>query len=71
LNGISKETFLKAENSVNRDAMLYDMLDHINNKIPKKWVNHTLSLAGGIIGGFVAVMTYIYFFKECISGAIG
>lgn len=30
---ITKETFLKAEDSRNRDAMLYDMLDSIYTKL--------------------------------------
>ena len=33
MQGISKETFLKAEDSKNRDAMLYDMLKGITEKI--------------------------------------
>ncbi|MCK4525912.1 hypothetical protein KAW18_00970 [candidate division WOR-3 bacterium] len=33
MQGLTKETFLKAEDPRNRDAMLYDMLSHINGKI--------------------------------------
>ena len=33
MEGITKETFLKAPDPVNRDAMLYDMLDTINTKV--------------------------------------
>jgi hypothetical protein len=59
MNGISKETFLKAENALNRDAMLYDMLVTINDRLPSKWATNFFSLAGGIMGGFVAVMAYL------------
>ena len=33
MEGISKETLLKAEDSKNRDAILFDMLECIDNKI--------------------------------------
>lgn len=33
MEGITKETFLKAPDPRNRDAMLYDMLDTINTKV--------------------------------------
>ena len=33
MQGLSKETFLKAEDPRNRDAMLFDMLNHIDSKI--------------------------------------
>ena len=33
MQGLSKETFLKAEDPRNRDAMLFDMLSHIDSKI--------------------------------------
>ena len=33
MEGITKETFLKASDPINRDAMLFDMLDSIDTKI--------------------------------------
>lgn len=33
MEGITKETFLKAPDSKNRDAMLYDMLNTIDSKV--------------------------------------
>lgn len=33
MEGITKETFLKAPDSRNRDAMLYDMLNAIDSKV--------------------------------------
>jgi mannitol/fructose-specific phosphotransferase system IIA component (Ntr-type) len=33
MKGISKETLLKAEDSKNRDAILFDMLDCIDEKL--------------------------------------
>lgn len=33
MEGITKETFLKAPDPRNRDAMLYDMLDSIDTKV--------------------------------------
>ena len=33
MQGLTKETFLKAEDPRNRDAMLFDMLNHINSKL--------------------------------------
>jgi hypothetical protein len=33
MQGITKETFLKANDPKNRDAMLFDMLKHINEKM--------------------------------------
>jgi len=33
MEGISKETLLRADDSKNRDAMLFDMLECIDNKI--------------------------------------
>lgn len=52
MNGITKETFLKAEGKL-KDEMLYDMLQAIYKR--KAW--DTL-LAGitGFIGGFTAIV---------------
>jgi hypothetical protein len=33
MQGITKETFLKADDGKNRDAMLFDMLHHIDEKM--------------------------------------
>jgi hypothetical protein len=33
MKSITKETFLSANDPKNRDAMLYDMLDHMNGKL--------------------------------------
>jgi len=33
MQGLTKETFLKAVDPKNRDAMLFDMLQHINSKM--------------------------------------
>jgi hypothetical protein len=33
MHGITKETFLKANDPKNRDAMLFDMLKHITEKM--------------------------------------
>ncbi len=33
MEGLTKETFLKAPDPRNRDAMLYDMLDSIDTKV--------------------------------------
>lgn len=35
MNVIAKETLLKAEDSKNRDAILFDMLDSVEGKIDK------------------------------------
>lgn len=33
MEGVSKETLLKAEDSKNRDAILFDILESVDNKI--------------------------------------
>jgi len=51
MNGVSKETFLKAEDSKVRDGLLYDMLEGIYNKVSFK---RTITIA--FLGGLTAAV---------------
>lgn len=59
MQSISKETFLKAENGKNRDAMLYDMLHGIDKRLcalqKRKSKDTMTSIAAGFLGGFSAI----------------
>jgi len=78
MNGITKETFLNAEDPKNRDAMLYDMLDGINNKIStcqssmeprikkiekRKRIDTVVGTVSGFAGGVSAVVGKWFFFR--------
>lgn len=52
MNGISKESFLSAEDSKVRDGMLYDMLEGIYTQVSLK---RTIIVA--LLGGTAAVLT--------------
>lgn len=70
---ITKETFLKAEDSKNRDAMLFDMLSNINNNLEecnklkgvvdtfKTQVSLLKKLFFVVIGVFSAITTWFEF----------
>lgn len=66
--GISKETFLCAKDSKNRDAMLYDMLQSIDSKVCKlqkrKNRDTAISAGTGFLGGFVAMVTKLAIWKQ-------
>jgi hypothetical protein len=69
---ITKETFLKAEDSKNRDALLYDMLSDIAEKLHicgdlKESVNEQsqqISFLKGIGATFSAIITTILVWLE-------
>ena len=73
MNGlpVEKDTFVGADEKTYR-GLQYDMLHHIweaargqDDRITKieshKWWNKAASASGGIIGGMIAVITYLKF----------
>ena len=67
MNGISKESFLDAKDPKNRDAMLYDMLHGIDDKVCKlqkrKNKDTVISAGMGFVGGFSAILAKFAFWK--------
>ena len=71
MSGISKESFLKAEDAKNRDAMLYDMLMGLHDKLDdcgklkndvegvKRQVSYIKGIGVSISAAFTAVLTWL------------
>lgn len=76
MKGISKETLLKAEDSKNRDAILFDMLDAIDSKLSclrdlkdrVEGVEKKISFIKGIGAAVTVILSMVIAWLAKVSG---
>ena len=65
MNGITKETWLKASPET-KEEILFDYLSAIHNRVnaleSRKWLHASLQTVGGMVGGAIVVFCYLEMF---------